>query len=379
MCGAAFERIESYASNLKFCDALLPSSPTLLGMARALEVRYLGALTAAALAVLMLAHVLLPRGPGFVVSGLALLLALGAGIPFLFQGATLISAALQGRRRVQFQVAVSIAVPLCITLLLAHRADAVPVETLRAMLTPWFFVVLGIIAWLFWFAGDHLDQHHPFKGFVITALVFGVLCFMWSAGMTTESDSDGESWSYLDPEKARDAKATGRYVWQFLIYLTTAYIALFLKLRRGPSKAEAFHKFNEALTPEVVQAIVSKMGGYIADRKASPGRKADLPFPAVVIETAFYKAMRDSSDPDYLELLKATYIGLDDFMLSDEDCDVLTRYDALIKAHKEMDVRTVAERLLEPDMIRAVEIRRGLREAMERRIERMDRLLKKAE
>jgi hypothetical protein len=50
--------------------------------------------------------------------------------------------------------------------------------------------------------------------------------------MVSESDYDGEGSSlYLDPEKARRARATGEYVWRFVLYVTTAYLALLLRLR----------------------------------------------------------------------------------------------------------------------------------------------------
>jgi hypothetical protein len=101
------------------------------------------------------------------------------------------------------------------------------------MLTPWLLVPLGIIAWVSWSAGGQLDVENPFRGFLIASAIFGVVCWLWSMGMTVESDYDGEgSSTFLDPEQRKRAKETGEYVWRFLLYVTCAYLVLFLKLRR---------------------------------------------------------------------------------------------------------------------------------------------------
>jgi hypothetical protein len=155
-------------------------------------VRYLGALTALGLAVLLLAGYVLPSRAAAIVGGIALFFVTVAGGQFLFHVATLTSKALHGRRRTGFQVAVALATPVAFILILASRADAVPVATLWRMVTPWLLIPLGIIAWVCWFAGGQLDREHPFRGFLIAATVFGVLCFFWSAGIVTEPDYDGE-------------------------------------------------------------------------------------------------------------------------------------------------------------------------------------------
>jgi hypothetical protein len=197
------------------------------------SVRYTGILTGVGLIVMALSWFLLPPRPATFFGGLALILVFVAGSCFLFLIATLVSLALEGRRRMQFQIAVSLAVPLLFTLWLASRADAVPLETLWRMLTPWLLWPLGIIAWISWHAGCQLRREHPFRGFVIAAAIIGVVCLFWSAGMTSETDYDGEGsdW-FLDPEKAKRARETGEYVWRFILYVTTAYLGLFFKFRQ---------------------------------------------------------------------------------------------------------------------------------------------------
>src|SRR5262245_145416 len=155
-------------------------------------VRYLGIVTAVGLATLILASRALPRRAATIVGALALIVVVIAGSQFVFHGATIVSKALAGRRRTRFQAAVSVAVPVFVLLLLIGRVDAVPLATLREIVTPWLVVAVGIVAWVCWFTGPLLDREHPFRGFVIAAGALGLLCLFWSAGMTSDADYDGE-------------------------------------------------------------------------------------------------------------------------------------------------------------------------------------------
>jgi hypothetical protein len=334
-------------------------------------VRYLGILTAIGLGVLAFADYILPSRPATIVGALALIVVIIGGSQFLFHGATLVSGALEGWRRTQFQVAVSLAALIAFTLVLASRVDAMPTATLWRMLTPWLLIPLGIIAWVCWFAGGQLNREHPFRGFLIAAAVLGVLCFFWSAGMVSDSDYDGEGSSlYLDPEKAKRAKVTSEYVWRFILYVTIAYLVLFLKLRlRRSPQDEALPKLNETLTPEVVSEIVATMGGHVANRPRRYGRESDLPYPRVVIETAFLKALRDAPEGSELETLKTFYTFLDDHMLSDADSDALNRW------HEFLTAGAAEARLLDDP----VALANGMRDAgSDRAVELMQELSKKA-
>jgi hypothetical protein len=186
-------------------------------------VRYLGILTAIGFAVLIVSESTLSRRNATIVGGLALLFILGAGTQFLFHGATLVSLALHGRRRARFQIALSIAVPVLITFLLASRADAIPAQTLWTILTPWLLIPLGIIAVVSWSAGSLMHREHPFRGFLMAAAILGVLALLWSYGMVSESsDYDDGGGLYLDPKRAKRAQETGEYVWRFVLYITVA-------------------------------------------------------------------------------------------------------------------------------------------------------------
>jgi hypothetical protein len=342
-------------------------------------VGYLGVLTAIGLAALVFATYVLPVRAGAIVGGIALFFVVVAGSQFLFHKLTDVSRALDGRRRTHFQVAVTLGIPTAFALYLASQADAVPFETLSRNFHWGLLIPLGLIGWICWAAGSQLDHEHSFRGFLIAAAILGVLCWLWSLGMTTESDYDGErSSTYLDPKKAKRAKETGEYVWLFVLYVTTAYLALFLRLKwrqRKSSQNEAFLKLNAALTPDVVQTIVSKMGGHIADRNARPGREADLPFPKAAIEVAFLKAMRDCTDPKYLDILKSTYITLDDYMLSDEECAILTKSNDIFSSAGQPNLteEELIEKLTAPEMDEAQKIRKRLMEAMKRRCQTIDK------
>jgi hypothetical protein len=66
---------------------------------------------------------------------------------------------------------------------------------------------------------------------LIATAVFGVVCLLWTQGMSSDLDSDPDSGSslYFDRERAAHARATGEYVWRFLIYVSVAYLALFVR------------------------------------------------------------------------------------------------------------------------------------------------------
>jgi len=338
-------------------------------------VRYLGLVTAISLAVFLVAIYVLPILPGVIVGGTAALVAIGGGAQFVFFGSTLISRALEGKRRTQFQVAISLAAPLVFALCLASRVDALPIETLWRMMTPWLLIPLCVLGWVGWFSATQLDRDHPFRGYLIGATVLFVLCFLWSMGMTSESDPSGEgSYSYFDRDQAMEARQSGRYVFMYAIYTAALYVAMFLRSRLKPREStgeEALRKLNEALTPDAVEDIVSKMNHYIVARHARHGREADLPVPKVAIEIAYLKVMSGCSDPTRLELLKATYLTLDDYMLSEQDCAALDDFDKAVDQATEGRIPDTQR------MSQALGVKKRLTEAMHRRSQTIAEVIKK--
>jgi len=382
-------------------------------------VRVLGIFTAIGLAALVLANHALSGFAAGIVGALAIFMIIGAGSQFLFHGATIVSTRLEGRRRTQFQVAVSFAAPIAFTLYLASRADTVPIETLWGILTPWLLVPLCLISWICWFAGAQLDREHPFRGFLIAATVLFVLCWMWSAGMVHESDGEDTGGWYLDPKKANRAKETGEYVWRYILYVTIAYLALFL--RRGSTQLVSIPEIVDpsgptgkasddavvirwlrrlfrprslnvgatirqayiSMSPDVARQVVATVGGFVADRHGRPSRESDLPLPKLMIEFAFIKALREWPEGPQLETLKTFYVGLDSYSLTDEECKLLTRWNDLILSDSRIapdtdasspESRALLDELMDDQSKRAVELQKRLTEKAEDRFKLIQKL-----
>lgn len=349
---------------------------------RVFHAKATGITALAGVLVLVLSSYLLSRRAGVIVGGLALFVTVVAGAQSVFQTATLASHALQGQRRRQFQVWMSLGVLVLFWMFLVSRVDGVPVETLQGILTPWLVVPLGIIATVSWYAGGALDREHPFRGFVVAATVLAVLCWFWTAGMTSgDSDyEDGGSSLYLDRERAQRARATGEYVWRYLIYVSVAYAVLFYRWWKPVrlTADEAFGKLNETLTQDAVDAIVARMSQYIVERNARHGRSTELPFPQAALEMAYLKAIISCADPQRLGLLKATYITLDDYFLSDEDCAALDAWDKVTSDVTEgrLSDMEAATWLSGEVAVKAQEVRKKLSEGMHRRSKTVDTLRK---
>jgi hypothetical protein len=173
----------------------------------------------------------LPRGPRILIGFFAGLTLVIAGAQFLFCIATFVSVTLDGHHRRRFQLALSLVVPIAFAFILSGGVDALPAETLSGMMTPALLFPVGIFAWIGWYGGSQLDRDHPFRGFVFAAAALFVLCWLLSMGLTSWSD-DETSHSYLDPELAKRARETGEYVFRFVLYVSTVYLAMFLRWRK---------------------------------------------------------------------------------------------------------------------------------------------------
>ncbi len=193
--------------------------------------RYVGLLTLISGVVFLTVTELLPipRTPRAIIGGFAILGLVVNGVLFLYNLATLVSVKLEGHNRTCFQVAVSFIVPTAFTFILASRVDAIPLETLSQMLTPWLLLPLVVFGSTGWFVGTHVDWNHPFRHFVIAATILFLLCWMWTMGMTPVPDPDGEGRGFfLDPERARRARETGQFVYRYILDGLALYAGLFL-------------------------------------------------------------------------------------------------------------------------------------------------------
>lgn len=76
------------------------------------------------------------------------------------------------------------------------------------------------------------------------------------------------------------------------------------------------------LTPEMVNEIVTRVGGYVGDRDGRACRASDLPYPAPLVERAFLKALREWPEGQRLELARSFYLSLDKWLLHDEEYEL---------------------------------------------------------
>jgi hypothetical protein len=197
------------------------------------DTKFTACLAAATLAVALLAPHLFPRNVAFVVSGFALVVCAGAVWQCLLYGSTLTSQKLQGVQRQRFQVAVSLSVPLVLTLYFVYRSETIdPVAA--GLLSWWLLLAPVVIAFASYKMSSELHSEHPFRGFIIAALVIFVWCFLKEQGVYFEGDNYDEGSSmYISKEKAEHARRTGEYVMRYTLYVVAAYTGLLAgRLRR---------------------------------------------------------------------------------------------------------------------------------------------------
>lgn len=145
-----------------------------------------------------------------------------------------ISISLQGGQRRLFQIAVSIAFPILLSMYFIRDVPVITLEGVaRPMLTVWFFFPLVLIGWVSWAFADQLDIEHPYFGFVMATTVLFVICFLGQNGAYVEqNESTDASEMFIDVEAGRNSKLTGEHFGRFLVYVTVAYGALLAKLRQ---------------------------------------------------------------------------------------------------------------------------------------------------
>jgi len=111
------------------------------------------------------------------------------------------------------------------------------------------------------------------------------------------------------------------------------------------------------------------MGGHVANREGRHLAASSLPFPVSIIEFAFAKALRTWPDGDRLANLKAFYVSLDDYLLTDEEAALLNRADAaLASARPDEPAMGIAQRLKAANYGEAVALRKALTEKMQERL-----------
>ena len=150
----------------------------------------------------------------------------------LFWSSTTIASALRYKTRRLFQIGISVIVPAALSIYFIKDTATVTFEgTVNHMFSVSFILVLVFIGYISWAAGDGLDKHLPFRGFLIACTVMFILCYMGHKGFFAIDDYDGSSTFAIDKKAAENAIESGRYFGQFLVYVAVSYAAMLLKLR----------------------------------------------------------------------------------------------------------------------------------------------------
>ncbi|MBI3570634.1 MAG: hypothetical protein HY082_05970 [Gammaproteobacteria bacterium] len=170
--------------------------------------------------------------PVKIIAAFAFMGLVGAGSLTLFHGATAVSLSLTGAARRWFQLAVSIVVPLVLSLYFLRDTPSITIYGLFGhLLSPWFLIPFVLIGYISWAAADLLNREHPFRGFLIATATIFVICFMGHSGIYGETDYYSDETTFIrDSEAAERAVQTGRYFGQFLIYMVVSYTAMLIKL-----------------------------------------------------------------------------------------------------------------------------------------------------
>jgi len=143
-----------------------------------------------------------------------------------------------------------------------------------------------------------------------------------------------------------------------------------------PSQDKLLQEADAALTPELVEHIISAVGSHVANSLQGCGRERDLPFPKGLITLAYLKAIRDWPEGARLDAVCSIYVTLDDYTLADEEYDVLCRWLRFLRESGQTSVeqtgQEIAQKAKEAGIRQAVEIQEALRSKCYKRCESMD-------
>ena len=111
------------------------------------------------------------------------------------------------------------------------------IEILLGNITPNLIIISLIILYISFSAGKVLiDTKYPFRGYIISAAILFVISWMRSGGATGGEDSHGESFTYLDPKRAKEFAETGLIFTQYWLYVSASYLGLFFGFMKRRNK-----------------------------------------------------------------------------------------------------------------------------------------------
>lgn len=181
---------------------------------------------------LLIAYIIIPIP---LIRALVILGVVAMGSQFVFYGATAVSIRLTEPMRTRFQIAVALAAPAILSLYFIKDASVLSLEgMIGPLLNAWYLFPIAVTGYVSWGSAELLHREHPFRGYLIaTGVVFFILYFGYHGVSWEHYEATETSLTTVDAEAARNAAQTGRYFAQFLLYVATSYVALFLKYRRN--------------------------------------------------------------------------------------------------------------------------------------------------
>ena len=154
-----------------------------------------------------------------------------SGLLFFFFGASFVSSTLTGEARRWFQVAVCVAAPIMMSLYFIKDAPVITLESATAgVLSLWIPLPFAIIAFVSWHAAKIFNKDNPFRGCLIASTTIFVICYMGYEGINLGDDFGNVV--YDDIVANAEARQTGRYFGQFLVYVLVSYTAMLTSLRK---------------------------------------------------------------------------------------------------------------------------------------------------
>ena len=173
----------------------------------------------------------------FVFKALSTLILAPCSFIFCFHGLTVLTSKLSSINNRNFQIAVSLFFPLVLSYKFIKNTTNPSIEILLGNITPNLIIIALIILYISFSAGKILmDTKYPFRGYIISAAILFVISWTRSGGATGGEDSHGESFTYLDPKRAKEFAETGLIFTQYWLYVSASYLGLFFGFMKRRNK-----------------------------------------------------------------------------------------------------------------------------------------------
>lgn len=158
---------------------------------------------------------------------------------FIFHGATIVSLHLGGTRRTCFQIAVSLAFPMVLSLYFIHDVSMLSLKNAAETInSAWLLIPVAFIGYMSWVGADQLNRDHPFRGFLIASTIVFFICYFGHHGIYYEGDPErGARFIIYYKEVSGISAQSGGYFILYLMYVAVSYGAMLLRYAIQISRA----------------------------------------------------------------------------------------------------------------------------------------------